>query len=82
MELYAEAFASVGKIHMLPKFANENGRKFYGDVLNKIPFTKPRQKIRLFKFYTHIPKYYSFGNNYVKPLRAGAKIFWKFSRIV
>jgi dihydroorotase len=30
LELYAEAFASVGKIHMLPDFAGYFGAQFYG----------------------------------------------------
>lgn len=82
LELYAEAFSKEGKLHMLPKFANENGRKFYGKILNKLPSNRPREKIRLTKQTWTVPEIYNFGDKYVKPLRAGKKIFWKISRLL
>ena len=82
IELYAEAFSSVGKLDMLPKFANEYGRKFYGDILNKIQPMSPRQKIILTRKTWKVPEKLNFGSNWVKPLRAGESIFWRVSRLL
>ena len=82
IELYAEAFSKAGKLKMLPKFANENGRKFYGDILNKIPKKHHREKILLTKQTWTVPKQLNFGSNYVKPLRSGESIFWKVARLL
>lgn len=82
IELYAEAFSKVGKLNMLPNFANEYGRKFYGDILSKIPTTQPRHKILLTKQSWNVPNKLKFGNNYVSPLRAGESILWKVTRLL
>lgn len=82
LELYAEAFSSVDKLNMLPDFANKFGRKFYGDILNKIPSISPRQKIILTKETWKVPNKLHFGSKYVKPLRAAESIFWKVARIL
>ena len=67
---------------MLPDFANKFGRKFYGDILTKIPSTDPRQKIILTKETWKVPEKLHFGSKYVKPLRAAESIFWKVARIL
>ena len=71
IELYAEAFESVGKLHMLEGFSSIFGATFYGLPINK-------QKIKLVKTTkgTHIPEKYRFGNSVLKPLRCGEKINW------
>jgi dihydroorotase len=76
IELYAEAFDNIGKLDMLQKFACENGRNFYGDILKKITY-KPRKKITLHRESWIVPNYYNFGELLVKPLRSGEKILWK-----
>ena len=81
LELYAEAFSKEGKLDMLPKFANENGRKFYGKILNKLqPIDHAKNSLN--KTNLNVPEIYNFGDKYVKPLRAGKKILWKISRLL
>ena len=82
IELYAEAFSKVGKLNMLPDFANKYGRKFYGNILNKIPTRQPRQKILLTKEKWKVPETINFGSKYLKPLRAGESILWKVVRLL
>ena len=71
IELYAEAFDKVNKLHMLEGFSSIYGANFYGLPINK-------QKIKLKKSYDgiKIPDKYNFGNSFVKPLRAGELIHW------
>lgn len=71
IELYAEAFESVGKLHMLEGFSSIFGAKFYGLPLNT-------KKIKLLKIDNgiKIPDKYEFGDSYVKPLRGGENIKW------
>ena len=71
IELYAEAFESVGKINMLEGFSSIFGAQFYGLPINN-------RKIKLIKSENGItiPSYYIFGNSYVKPLRGGETIKW------
>ena len=71
IELYAEAFDSVGKINMLEGFTSVYGQIFYGLPLNK-------QKIKLIKKTNGqiIPEKYRLGNDYMKPLRGGENITW------
>jgi dihydroorotase len=70
LELYAEAFDSVGKIDALPAFASVFGQRFYG--LPTSPVT-----IRLVREDWTVPESYPFGNSQVRPLRAGEVIRWK-----
>ncbi len=76
IELYAEAFDSVGKLHMLEGFSSIFGAEFYGLPINK-------QTIKLKKSSTgiKIPEYYNFGKSFVKPLRAGETIKWYIDNI-
>ena len=44
LELYAEAFDSVGALHRLPAFASENGPRFYGLPVNPGTVTLRREE--------------------------------------
>ena len=71
IELYAEAFDSVGKIDMLEGFSSIYGAKFYNLPINREKLTL--KKSRNGKI---IPEKYYLGNMSVKPLRNGNKIKW------
>jgi len=70
LELYAEAFESVGKLDRLEAFASERGADFYqlprntgSIVLDKINWTPPAA--------------YQFGKDELVPMRANESIAWK-----
>jgi dihydroorotase len=72
IELYAEAFESVGKLDRLEAFASHHGADFYDlprhqdtITLNKEPWVPPSA--------------YEFGNGTVVPYRAGECIAWRLS---
>ena len=69
IELYAEAFDNVGKLHMLEGFASKFGSDFYGLKNNT-------RKIKLIKKDWLVPKIYKFGTSHVRPLRAGEHVHW------
>ena len=73
IELYAEAFDSIGKIDKLEGFSSIFGAQFYGLPLNK-------QKIKLIKTSKQIPDKYDFGNESIKPLRGGEFITWAIDK--
>jgi dihydroorotase len=71
IELYAEAFESVGKVDMLEGFSSIFGANFYGLPLNneKIKLKKSLDGIK-------IKENYKFGDFLMKPLRGGETIKW------
>lgn len=71
LELYAEAFESIGKLDLLRAFACENGADFYGLKRNTVGETV------LKKQEWTVPDHYPFDNGVVVPLKAGETISWK-----
>jgi dihydroorotase len=71
MELYAQAFDSVGKLSKLEAFASFHGPDFYGlpRNLRQITLTKKSQTI---------PLTYAFGEEEIVPLNAGKSLEWSF----
>lgn len=70
IELYAEAFDSVGALDNLENFASVNGPTFYGLPLNT-------DRITLEKKPMQVPAALSFGKNELLiPLRGGETIAW------
>ncbi|WP_045224820.1 dihydroorotase [Methyloterricola oryzae] len=72
MELYAEAFDSVGRLHRLESFASLNGPRFYGLEPNRGTVTLTRQAWTA-------PETYPLGSESLVPLRAGESIAWKLA---
>ncbi len=70
MELYAEAFDSVGALNQLEAFASINGAKFYGLEINN-------QHITLEQKAWIVAENYPFGDEVVVPFRANEKIDWQ-----
>jgi len=70
LELYAEAFDSVGALDKLEAFASLNGPAFYGLPVNSGTVTLKRET------WTP-PESYPFGEAIVKPLRGGETLGWK-----
>ena len=70
VELYAEAFDSVGKIDRLEGFVCQFGQQFYNLPQNT-------RRIRLVREDWTVPESYSFGGEKLRPLRAGQVIRWK-----
>jgi dihydroorotase len=70
MELYAEAFDSVGALHQLESFASFNGADFYGLPRNTGTITLARTS------WTP-PESFAFGEAQLKPLRSGESLPWK-----
>lgn len=74
MELYAEAFESVGKLENLERFASFNGADFYGLPRNS-------KKIILEKQEWTLPTSLPFGAEKLIPLRAGESLSWRFAKV-
>jgi dihydroorotase len=70
LELYAEAFDSVGKITALAGFASVHGQRFYG-----LPVSE--RKVRLVWKEWTVPEVIAFGEGELRPLRAGEVIRWQ-----
>lgn len=70
IELYAEAFDSIGKLDMLERFASFHGADFYGLPRNRTTITLVRKPWK-------IPKELPFGKSVVVPFRAGETVQWK-----
>jgi dihydroorotase len=72
IELYAEAFESVGALERLQAFAAEHGADFY---------RLPRNEGRLTLLQTpwEVPRTYPFGDTQIVPLRAGERIGWRLA---
>jgi dihydroorotase len=71
IELYAEAFDSVGAIGRLEGFASFFGADFYGLPRN-------REKITLIRCNWTVPQELDLGGDTLVPLRAGETMAWKF----
>ncbi|KAG7393801.1 hypothetical protein PHYBOEH_006007 [Phytophthora boehmeriae] len=70
LELYAEAFESIGKLDLLRAFACENGADFYGLKRNDGETVLKQQEWK-------VPDNYPFDNGVVVPLKAGETMRWK-----
>lgn len=74
LEIYAEAFDSIGKLDKLEAFSSYYGADFYGIPRNK-------EKITLIKQKTHVPNIFPFGNEELVPFYAGKSCSWKIKEI-
>jgi dihydroorotase len=72
MELYAEAFDSVGALDKLEGFASFHGADFYGLPRNTGTLTLKKESWTL-------PEKVPFGEAELKPLRGGETLQWKVS---
>jgi dihydroorotase len=72
LELYAEAFESVGALERLEAFASGHGADFY-----RLPRNEGR--LTLIKEPWEVPRSYPFGADQIVPLRAGEHIGWRVS---
>jgi dihydroorotase len=72
IELYAEAFESVGALDRLQAFASEHGADFY-----RLP--RNTGSLTLVKAPWEVPRAYPFGADTLVPLRAGERIDWQAS---
>ena len=70
LELYAEAFDSVGALDKLEGFASFHGPDFYGQPRNTGQVSLHRQTWA-------VPEEISFGQAYLKPLRGGETLNWQ-----
>jgi len=70
MELYAQAFDSVGKLDQLEAFASFNGADFYGLPRNSGTLTLKREAWT-------VPEKLAFGQAELKPLCAGETLPWR-----
>ncbi|HEY4066034.1 MAG TPA: dihydroorotase [Burkholderiaceae bacterium] len=70
LELYAEAFDSVGALDKLEAFASFNGPAFYGLPRNRGSVTLRREAWTL-------PETLPFGEAELKPLRGGESLAWR-----
>ncbi|MDF0606218.1 dihydroorotase [Neisseriaceae bacterium TC5R-5] len=70
IELYAEAFDSIGALDKLEAFASRNGPAFYGLPINQ-------DHITLTKENWNVPTTLPYGTDRLIPLRAGETIAWK-----
>jgi dihydroorotase len=73
IELYAQAFESVGALEKLQGFASEQGPRFYGLPLNEGTVTLRREP-------WEIPATYQFGSDELVPLHAGEPILWRIAQ--
>ena len=69
VELYAEAFESMGAIDRLGAF--------FGFGVEHYDLKYNEKQITLVKKSWDVPKTYTFGEDTVTPLRGGERIFWK-----
>src|ERR1700743_2953655 len=73
IELYAEVFAQVGRLPLLPGFVAEFGADFYGLARNP-------DFITLIEEPWQVPETYDFGGETLVPLRAGETIGWRLTQ--
>lgn len=72
MELYAEAFDSMGALDKLEAFASFHGPDFYGLPRNTTQITLHRQSWTL-------PEQLPYGETSLKPLRGGESLAWRMA---
>jgi dihydroorotase len=70
IELYAEAFAAVGKLDRLEAFASHFGADFYG-------LPRHTDSITLLNEPWAVPTAYAFGDGALIPYRAGEAVGWR-----
>lgn len=70
LELYAEAFESVGALDKLEAFASHHGSDFY-----RLP--RNRGTVTLVQEEWKVPASYRFGDHELVPLRAGESLRWR-----
>lgn len=70
IELYAEAFESIGKLDKLEGFASIFGCEFYGIAAHDERLTLERRDWQ-------VPASYAFGEGSLIPYRAGASVGWQ-----
>lgn len=70
LELYAEAFESIGKLELLQGFACEHGADFYGLKRNDGETVLKQEDWQ-------VPASYPFDNSELVPLKAGETMRWK-----
>src|SRR5450830_1888159 len=70
MEMYAEAFDSVGALDKLEAFASFHGADFYGLPRNTGQITLKREAWT-------VPASFAFGQAQLKPLRSGETLPWR-----
>ncbi len=70
MELYAEAFATVGALDKLEGFASLHGPAFYGLPTNT-------RSLRLYQSDWRAPRELTMGGEALVPLRAGESLQWR-----
>jgi len=70
IELYAEAFESVGALGNLDGFAGRFGPQFYGLPVNTETLSLARREWA-------VPKSFAFSDEVVVPLRAGTNLTWQ-----
>lgn len=75
LELYAEAFDSVGELEKLPSFASKFGREFYG-----LPPNAGRTTIEKVVPW-ELPESFPFGDEEVAPYRQHVPLEWKATRV-
>jgi dihydroorotase len=72
IELYAEAFDSVGRLDRLESFASHFGADFYG-------LPRHQDTITLVREAWTAPQSYGFGDGTLVPYRAGESIAWRLA---
>jgi dihydroorotase len=74
VELYAEAFESLGRLDRLEPFASHFGADFYG-------LARHGERITLVKEPWTPPQSYEFGNGTVVPYRGGEAVAWRLAGV-
>jgi dihydroorotase len=72
LELYAEVFASAGKLERLEGFASVFGAEFYRLPVNE-------ERITLTESPWQVPDSYPFGPDELVPMRAGEHVRWRIA---
>ncbi len=72
VELYAEAFESIGRLDRLEGFASHFGADFYG-------LPRHTDRIRLIKEPWMPPAAYDFGDGSLVPYRGGESVAWRLA---
>ena len=71
LELYAEAFETIGALDRLEAFASFYGADFYRLPRNTV-------RVRLSRQPRPVPRELPFGDDVLVPMRAGESLAWTF----
>lgn len=74
LELYAEVFEEMGALPRLEAFAAFHGADFYG-------LPRSRERVQLRRRPTEVPARLAFGDDWLRPLRAGESVAWQVSEV-